>query len=234
MKHATISTICWNNLEHTKNFLKSLSVIKFPFDLFIWDNDSKDGTKEYLKILALDLPLCKIYKYVLNSENEGMPCAWNAALKYAFDENNHDLCFCCNNDIMFTNTINAIVPFIEKSVNVGMVSPKEIGRETDISKLEETAKSLVKEGSNDGLTGPCMIFTRETYKKVGLFDPQFQFSFEDCDMYERCKKEGLRNLVYHGSIIYHFGGASTSKKDIGSISEGTQPYYKLFQKKWGS
>lgn len=49
----TVATMTWNRLAHTKVFLASLyQKTQTPFDLLILDNDSQDGSREYLREFA--------------------------------------------------------------------------------------------------------------------------------------------------------------------------------------
>lgn len=251
-----IGTISWNNLKFTQDFVESLKCITEPFHLLIWDNGSTDGTLDYLRALKREHLLVlysfssqqyyenkmNYFNYVYNDENVGQCLPWNWMLSYfdqAEDFPKADLVFLCNNDIRFTSQFNNLPTFMREHPEYGMVCPAMLPRDTDLENLEAIAEDycfyrdnnkIIEEG---GLEGPVMGITKEAFRKVGFYDSQFQYSFEDMDMHQRMHKAGLKTAVYHKSCVWHYGGASTKNKDVGSIKDGTQIYYERFQKKHG-
>ena len=71
-------TLTWERLEYTKRCFESLSkTISYPFDHFVTDNGSKDGTVEYLRKLEED---GRIKKLILNKQNMGISIGLNQGL----------------------------------------------------------------------------------------------------------------------------------------------------------
>lgn len=228
-----ICTCTWNNLEFTKEFIRSLSCIKSHFELLIWDNGSTDGTVEYLKHKPIFLaPFLKDYKYVLGNANFGLPIAWNYGLSM-FEQSDCDVFMSCDNDTRLTSTINRLFKFAVEHPEFGLVCPNIMDRDTDVNFLEEIAETItdinIDKLDVGGLNGPCRVITKETLKRVGYYDNQFAFSFDDMDYHQRVLKAGMKTAVHYGSAIWHHNHAST---DVNKESHN-KIYYERFQKKHG-
>ena len=239
----TIGITNWNELECTKECIKSLDKLAYPFKLFIWNNEVNETyvykeSDVYAHLISkLNLKNLLSYKIVNVNYNLGMTASWN----WFLDEFQHDkdskFCFVCNNDIRFTSTINNIIPFMENNEAMGLVCPAMLPKETNLEDLENIAynyitdhpfnKNLIEMG---GLAGPVMIIPKHVFEEVGYFDPQFRNSFNDMDYHLRVQKAGFATCVYHGSAVYHVGGVSTGK--LGMTIENN-PYYERFQRKHG-
>lgn len=71
-----IYTITFNRLEYNKRFLKEIKkYLEIPYDHFIVDNGSRDGTAEFLKTTPY-----KVKKIIFNKENKGLAGAQNQVL----------------------------------------------------------------------------------------------------------------------------------------------------------
>jgi len=65
----------------------------------------------------------------------------------------------------------------------------------------------------DVVTGGFMLISRETIKRIGLFDYSFFMYLEDVDYCLRAKKTGIQIFHTNRSRILHIGGASSNNKD---------------------
>ena len=82
----------------------------------------------------------------------------------------------------------------------------------------------------DAISGSFMLFTREVYKKVGGFDPQFFMYGEDLDLCYRVQKTGYKVFYVPDTEIIHYKGESTKRSSI----DETKVFYNamhLFVKK---
>ena len=62
-----------------------------------------------------------------------------------------------------------------------------------------------------GACGACLMVRREVFERLGGFDEDFVIYFEDADLSWRARALGSRVIVVPRSVIYHWGGATTSK-----------------------
>lgn len=65
----------------------------------------------------------------------------------------------------------------------------------------------------DVVTGGYMLITKDTIKRVGLFDERFFMYLEDVDFCYRAKKNNIKVSLCLSSKIFHKGGASSKNKD---------------------
>jgi len=91
-----IYSITYGRLDYTKKSFKSLhETAGFPFDHFVVDNGSKDGTKEWL---LQQHALGKIKRIRLNEKNEGISKASNDAITMIKRCNSYDCIVKWDND----------------------------------------------------------------------------------------------------------------------------------------
>lgn len=95
-----IFTLSYNRLDYTKRTAKSMRTsTKYPFDWFVWDNGSKDGSAEWLEKEAID-PSCKYLK--LSKKNVGISRASNGLIDVIkSQENPYDIIIKVDNDCEF-------------------------------------------------------------------------------------------------------------------------------------
>ena len=74
-----VYSLAMNRLEYTKIMYESLHKAGFPFDWYVVDNHSTDGTVEWLKSLKSDKIVQGIH-LILNSENVGISVGNNQAI----------------------------------------------------------------------------------------------------------------------------------------------------------
>lgn len=93
-----IFTLTLNRLGYTKQMFKSLhETVSYPFDHYVVDNGSTDGTKKYLKGLEKKGWIKQI---IFNKENRGIPCASNQALD-VMDPTRYTYVMKVDNDALF-------------------------------------------------------------------------------------------------------------------------------------
>ena len=97
-----------NGLNYTKLFFESLYNSMTIMDnvdevkLFVIDNDSTDGTVEWIEANCLQtFPWGIVTKLIKLNGNYGTPKSFNTIFK-EFDTLDADLCIFCNNDVVFS------------------------------------------------------------------------------------------------------------------------------------
>lgn len=231
----TIGTVTWNNLEYLKAFIESTKVLKFKYRLYIYVNEGKDGTVEYLQNFTgeEDYPNLDLLTYKGTEENVGMAIGFNYILGEFIFNQDSSVVFICNDDIILHESINNMIPFMESDSKIGMCCPSILPKDTSPKNINiEANKHLLINKSKiepSGLEGPLMAFKKETIEKIGFFDTELVNSFQDCDIYNRVLKGGYSAPVFYGSCIYHKGGVSTSRNP----DCHNKKYYEIFQRKHG-
>lgn len=246
MNKTAIIILAYNNLNYNIGCLESIRkyTTKGTYEVIFVDNNSTDGTREWLK----QQPDIKV---VLNSENYGFPKGCNIGIEVADKE--------C--DIMLLNNDVEVCPRWLENMQTALYSDQRIGavgaatsydfkgalnakgEEIDFDSGNMCEIQAFAEGNNVldprrwkyrmNLIGFCMLIRRDVLKVVGLLDERFSpGTFEDDDISLRIISAGYRLMVCYDSYIHHFGSKSFHHK--------TQEYWQLitrnsskFIKKWG-
>jgi len=232
-----VIVLTWNQLEIIKNFINSfISTTSLPSRLIIIDNNSNDGTKEYL-ISLKNTPSCH-FQIILNKENKGFVGGMNQGIKISQAK------YVClaNNDVIFTKGwLEEIISIFEQNQKIGLINPNSntLGAvPPKRSYLEEFAQDLRRKYKGVFVEMPfcvgfCMITKREVIEKVGGLSKEYlPMFFEDTDYSMKVKKEGYWVGVAKGSYVWHEEHASfkqwpKEKERVFLRSRET------FFKKWG-
>lgn len=66
-------------------------------------------------------------------------------------------------------------------------------------------------------SGCCMLFKREVFEKVGLFDERYFLYYEDGDINERIKRAGYKIYYVPSAILMHVNASSSGGAGRGNI-----------------
>ncbi|HEV8254456.1 MAG TPA: glycosyltransferase [Vicinamibacteria bacterium] len=71
-------------------------------------------------------------------------------------------------------------------------------------------RAAAGEGTHEveGLSGAVLMISARALDRIGPFDEDYFFSFEDADWCRRARQAGLRLVVVRGAVAYHVGGAT--------------------------
>lgn len=93
LPRVAIFSITYNRLDYTKKCFKSLSdTAQYPYDHFIVDNGSTDGTKEWLNLQGF-------HEVIHNKDNKGISISSNQALDMIGED--YDIIMKIDNDCLF-------------------------------------------------------------------------------------------------------------------------------------
>lgn len=231
MKKTAIITLCYNKLkEATEPFLNSLYEFTKTddFDLYLVDNASQDGTKEFLKEFSSKYDNIKIIE---NSENLGYSKGNNLGIIEALKED-YEYFGLLNNDILFTpDWLNNTLKIFDKNEALGMVSPR-IQKKCSLTPknyLKGYKKYLSKfKGNYKEVLDPlfcCVLIKREVINKTGLFDEAFSPAFfEDYDYCFRVAYQGYICAYSNLSFVYH-NHSTTSRMIKNDIIDRNRAYF---------
>ena len=236
----SIVMLTYNQLKYTKLCISSIRkyVDKSSCEIIIVDNNSTDGTREWLKNQE-DI------KVIYNKENKGFPAGCNQGIEFA--ENNNDILLLNNDTILMPNSIlnlrlalyseekigatgatsNNVTYY--QNVNVKYDNFDDYEKFAAINNIpnEEQYEQRVK------IIGFAMLINRRALNKVGLLDERFTpGNFEDDDISFRILQAGYKLLFSRDSFIYHFGSVSFGEKPKEFKKVFDENYNKL-REKWG-
>jgi len=230
-RRMTLSIIIlnYNHKNLLKNCLKSLKEadIKLDYEIIITDNNSNDGSQEFLPQLKIENPSIKI---ILNKKNIGYAQANNQAIKLAKGK----YVLILNPDVVvLPNAIEQLVEYLEKNEKVGIVGPQLLNpdktvqnscyhfpklitpavRRTFLGKLpgfkKELARYLMLDFDHqqirevDWLIGACLMIRKDVLKEVGYFDERYFLYFEDVDFAKKVWQAGYKVVYFPKAQMIH-------------------------------
>ncbi len=185
--------VTYNRLELTKQTLDILfKNTKYPFNLCIVDNNSKDDTNKYLneyvsnQVGKIDnfKGLCKRR----NSENKGIAIGRNQALTMAKD----DWLVTFDNDVSVPEGwLTECINILEKNPHYGSIGVNMENKTYPLVKLNGCEFQSKQQGN---LGTACMVFNRKLHKMLGFFnhiDYPF-YAHEDADWGMRTRVLGFK------------------------------------------
>ena len=240
IRFTSIILLTYNKLEYTKLCIDSIRKFtpKGQYEIIVVDNNSTDGTVDYLKSQD-DL------KVIYNDYNAGFPKGCNQGIEISKGES-----------ILLLNNDTIVTPYWLNNLDNALYSNSDIGAVGAISnsisnmqKIDVTynnieemldfATSINNQDFNGNhelrqkLVGYCFLVKRSVLDKIGLLDEIFTpGNFEDDDLSFRILLEGYKLLLCKNVFIHHFGSISFKEFSEGYLNL-LNINLKKFSYKWG-
>jgi GT2 family glycosyltransferase len=229
----SIIIVTYNNLALNKLCLESVlrNTAHLNFEVIVVDNNSTDGTPEFLRRLAAEHANIRI---ILNPANHGFAGANNQGIAVSTGQ---ALVLLNNDTVVPPGWLSRLLKHLNDP-QVGMVGPVTnfVGNEAKVevdyetwAEMESFAEERAREHEGEAasirmLAMFCVALRRETYDSIGPLDEQFGIGmFEDDDYTQRLKVAGFRIVCASDAFVHHVGQA-TFKELI-----KTGEYEKLFE-----
>lgn len=205
-------------------FLDSVRAQKgCDWHLIIIDNDSRDGTANYLR--QIDDPRITV---IVNAQNVGFAAGCNQGYDVA-ETMGADAILLINNDTEFGPDLFAGLAAQMAQSGAAAVSPLIVyhhaptqiwyggGHIAPLRGFQNVHEHIGKDHSVLPATpfetgfapGCCLLIDAATFKRLGKFDPAFFVYCEDADLCVRLRRAGGRIIVDPGLILYHRASTST-------------------------
>ena len=235
-------TVNYNTLaciRQLAEFFKSL-VAPFTFTFTVVDNDSKDGSQEFLQSQA------KI-QYLQTGGNIGYGRAINRGVAATASK------YVCvmNTDVLLNReALIDLWRFLEERPDAGACAPRityEDGRSQGMvfseslfshyanwygKMLSRSAKVKIEKAAKplkvDGVLGAFFLIRRSAIPALALFDEDFFFFYEDTALAHTLMNRGVSCYVVPGVSIVHIGGMSRSATSISFFYENKYRYLRKF------
>jgi len=203
------------------------AIEKLSAEIIVVDNASTDGSCQLIKDKFKDIRLIE------NNQNLGFAKANNLGVSKASGE----FILILNPDtVVAEDTFSSCLQFAESHPDMGALGVKLIdgtghflpeskrnlptlkGTFNKIFEFESKKHSYYANHINENalekvsiLVGAFMFLKRETYLKVGGFDPDYFMYGEDIDLSYKLIKSGFQNYYLGNLSVLHFKGESTQK-----------------------
>lgn len=242
----SIVIVTWKNLDLTKQCIESIfRNTDYPnYEVIIVDNDSDDGTPDYLRSLEKDEDRVTV---ILNEENRGFAAANNQGIRIAKGDN----VLLLNNDTIVTRGWLTGLGRYLKDEKIGMIGPVTnfVGNAARIDvpyktveEMEDFANMWMHDHHGDSfeidmLAMYCVAMRRSLIEEVGLLDESYGIGmFEDDDYAERTRAAGYDIICARDVFVHHHGQASFKllpQDDYQKLWDANQSYYEgKFEKQW--
>lgn len=207
----SIMMVTYNRLHLTKQTVDNIyQTINKPFQFIIIDNNSTDGTIEYLNELN------KQYDNVFikfNNENYGIGKARNQCLKIA-DELNTEWYVTIDNDILLHDGwLIECIDILKHNKHFGAIG---VSFEPTIYPIIKSNGYEFEHKSKGNLGTACMVFHKSLHKMIGFFATDYEkYAHEDADWGNRIIFAGLK-IGYIKTHGIHLGEGDF---DVGDYRE---------------
>jgi GT2 family glycosyltransferase/glycosyltransferase involved in cell wall biosynthesis/SAM-dependent methyltransferase len=224
---------CFNNLDYTKYCFRSVqdnTDKDISYEVIFVDNNSSDGTKEYL--LELEEKHANV-TCIRNEENYGFAKACNQGI----DAAKGDYVLLLNNDtVAWTGWLSNLLKEANSDETIGIVGSLLLYPDSKLiqhcgvrigtidgnvtayhaNKLRSYDKVVEAMESRDvqAVTAACMLIKRDLIIEIGKFDEAFKNGLEDVDFCLRAGKAGYRIRYCHKSILFHHESISDNRNEF--------------------
>lgn len=218
-----VVVLSWHGREDTLRCVASVLADGLaPHQVLVVDNGSGDGLEDALR--GLDPRL----RFRQTGANLGFTGGMNHGIRACLDDGAGLVCV-LNNDTVVTPGMfaalvrhaapgTAVSPEVRYLDEPGVVwfgggvveadrgwprhlTPAELARDD----AADPARVLRE---SETLAGCCVLAPAETWRAVGLFDPQYFLLFEDADWSARARAAGIRLVVARDAVLLHAVSAS--------------------------
>jgi GT2 family glycosyltransferase len=205
-----------NALELTKAAVRSVLEQDIPAELYVIDNDSTDGTPQFLREAGI--------KQWRRTEKNAVSAAWNFGLEYFFTVADCEHVLVVNNDIVLRpDTYRELLE--DDGVFVTGVG---------VNRVEQLVGPLEKK-RRPHPDFSCFLIRKACWDRVGRFDESMELYASDCDYHLRMHKRGI--AAYTIGIPFFHEASGTLKyaadDDRRTIEERANLDRERFRQKWG-
>ena len=218
----------FNKWNFTKSCLKDLNLLSEDHEIIIIDNASSDETNKEMPKLIEELKASNskgpTVRYVKNDVNTFHSKACNQGAQLAQGQ----YILFLNNDIRVRTNHSAWTKQLIEACDStgGLVGPTMGLLDKNLNFVKEANEQL--EG-NSYLGGWLIAARKDVWEKVGYWNEEFPFYFNDTDLSFRARKQQIPITVVALADVAHFGKVSAAQINIPKLyQEGRN----VFLKKW--
>jgi len=250
----SVVIICWNDLRVIRDCLRSIyeGTHATNFEVVVSDNGSVDGSVEFIR---KHYPAVRI---VENQQNLGFARGNNTGIRASRGEYTLIL----NPDtIIHEGALDKLVEFADRHSEAGAFGCRVLNPDgtyqvsarlfPTVLRYWVSALGLSKlssffiyeeyprwhgdtERSIDWQSGCCVMFRGNLLKRLGGFDEQFFYHFEEVDLGRRVWTAGYPILFTPEAVITHLGGQSVGRFPVRFEIEKHRSRYRYFYKHFGA
>ena len=189
-----VIVVTYNGMRWLDRCLGSVRASDLPADLYVWDNDSTDGSADFVQG---HYPEAKL---VRSADNLFFAEANNMGFRYAL-EKGYDYVYLLNQDAWLEpSTLGTLVAASEAHPEYGVLSPLQMtdgfqAYDQHFAKLlPASTKNVMPDliGHLKRVMAAHWLVPRKALEKVGLFDPLFPLYGNDDNWCDRARYHGFK------------------------------------------
>jgi len=250
----SVIIITWNAKHFLTKCLKSVYEKNrgFQFELILIDNNSSDGSVEYVQS---NFPQVKL---ILNKNNRGVGPARNQGLKIATGK--YILILDVDTELITENTFEKTYEFMESNPGTGILGAKLLFPDNSLQytckrfpsvwvklfnrfeKLEKIRNSQImrehymfdidhnETQKVDYVIGAFQLLRKDMVDKIGCYDEEIFYGPEDIDFCLRARIAGYDTVYFPEVELYHFCQRITKKLFTKATFEHIKGLFYFFRK----
>jgi GT2 family glycosyltransferase len=240
----SVVVLTYNGITFTQACLHSLEQFSdYPnLEIICVDNDSGDGTKEFLSAWGAERPQ---HKVILNNSNLGFAGGNNVGIAAARGE----IVILLNNDTYVTaGWVRDLIRPLMQDKTIGLAGPitNMIGgvqkvsiNYSDMTEMAQRAREFTMLRKSDlydadALAFFCVAMRRDLIEELGVLDTAFGVGFfEDDDYCQRVLKAGYRLVCVDGVFMHHHLSASFNEIEGSARGELFRRNRAIYEARWG-
>lgn len=222
-----IRDYCAGKIKVYSNFFKDATDNK-PINLFEYAITEIENEK--FNEIINDSPSNKKLILIKNEKNDGFPGGCNIGMEYAIKKGTDYILLLNNDTVVKNNFLDELVNFAEKDREIGIVGSKIyyydfpnklqaaggkinwfLGKIDTYGADEEDKGKYDKIEERDYVYGTSFLLKKSVLERISYMDTTFFFGVEEYDYCTKAKKAGFKIFYNPKSVIWHKGGASSSK-----------------------
>lgn len=202
--------VTYNGMKWLNRCLSDLMTSTTSVDVVVVDNQSNDGTVDFIK---KHYPNIKLFEM---NRNLGFGQANNYGMRHALDHN-YDYVFLLNQDAyVYPDMFEKLIEGVNNADidNIGIASPLQLHPNGEW--LEEHFKAYIKHRISidsklaeevicvEGVQAAGWLIPRRTLETIGGFNPIFFHYGEDENYFQRVNYHGLKTVVVTSAKMIHY------------------------------
>ena len=233
-----LAAVVLNYRTPDETFLAARSLLlseRPPDEVIVVDNDRSPACERALA------PIRDRVRYIRTGRNLGFSGGMNAGIREALDRGADRILLVNSDAIVPHDCIARLERSIDSSPRAGIAGPVLLARHAPdrvasagmsydartgrmrhraVGAVADTIPSRTVDVT--AVSGTVMLVTREVFEKVGLFDEDYFFSFEDLDFCLRARAAGQAVMLAGGAVAFHEGGQSMGPRSTRRLYFGAR------------
>ena len=179
-----VIVVTYNGLKWLDRCLGSVRASEVPADLYVWDNDSADGSADFV---AAHFPEAKLTR---SADNLGFAEANNMGMRYAL-EKGYDYVYLLNQDAWIEpSTLGTLVSFSEAHPEYGVLSPLQMA--DGFAALDKQFALVSQKSPLRRIMAAHWLVPCRVLEKVGVFSELFPIYGNDDNWCDRARYHGFK------------------------------------------